>query len=111
MNPVSASSAIQKIGQAQDAIKSQSPGASKGAVGEGAVGKGSFGDLVNNFIEQTNNAQINSDVTIQDFASGKTDNVQQVVMAMANADMSFQLFMEIRNKLIDSYTELMRMQF
>ena len=106
MNPVSASSAIQKIGQAQDAIKSQSPGASKGA-----VGKGSFGDLVNNFIEQTNNAQINSDVSIQEFATGKTDNVQQVVMAMANADMSFQLFMEIRNKLIDSYTELMRMQF
>lgn len=107
MNPVSASSAIQKIGQAQDAIKSQSPGTSSG----GAVGKGSFGDLVNNFIEQTNNAQVNSDTSIKDFAAGKTDNIQQVVLAMANADMSFQLFMEIRNKLIDSYNELMRMQF
>jgi flagellar hook-basal body complex protein FliE len=107
MNPVSASSSIQKIGQAQDAIKSQSPGTSK----DGAVGKSSFGDLVNNFIEQTNNAQLNSDASIKDFAAGKTDNVQQVVMAMANADMSFQLFMELRNKLIDSYNELIRMQF
>ena len=106
MNPVSASSAIQKIGQAQDAIKSPSVG-----VSNDSANKASFGDLVNSFIEQTNNAQLNSNDVIQDFAAGRTDNIQQVVMAMTNADMSFQLFMEIRNRLIDSYNELMRMQF
>jgi flagellar hook-basal body complex protein FliE len=34
-----------------------------------------------------------------------------VVLAVAQADLSFQMFMEIRNKLIDNYNELMRMQF
>ena len=106
MLPVSAASAVQRIGQAQDAMKSRSAGPA-----QDSVNKGSFGDLVNKFIEQTNTDQVSSDVAIQDFATGKTDNVQQVVLALANADMSFQLFMEIRNKLIDSYNELMRMQF
>ncbi len=103
MNPVSAASAVSKIGQAQHSTQNQGVGK--------ADGKGSFGDLVNKFIEQTNTDQQVSDTAIKDFATGKTDNVQQVVMAVANADMSFQLFMEIRNHLIDSYNELMRMQF
>lgn len=106
MLPVSAASGVQRIGQAQDAIKSRAA-----SPAQDSAKNGSFGDLVNNFIDQTNATQMQSDVAIQDFATGKTDNVQQVVLALAKADMSFQLFMEIRNKLIDSYNELMRMQF
>ena len=81
---------------------------------EGKAGQakpGGFSQLVDNFVSQTNETQIVSDQGIQDLVTGKTDNVQQVVMAVAEAQMSFQLFMEIRNKLVDSYNELMRMQF
>ncbi|MFK7765618.1 MAG: flagellar hook-basal body complex protein FliE [Mariniblastus sp.] len=74
-------------------------------------GVGGFAELVDGFVKQTNETQIKSDDAIADLLSGKTDNVQHVVMSVANAEMSFQLFMEIRNKLIDSYNELMRMQF
>ncbi len=70
-----------------------------------------FGNLIESFVQNTNQAQVTSDQSIQNLIEGKTDNVQQVVMAVANAEMSFQLFMEVRNKLIDSYNELMRMQF
>ena len=62
-------------------------------------------------LESTNLDQKNSDQAIKDLVEGKTDSVQEVVMAVAKAEMSFQLFMEIRNHLIDSYNELMRMQF
>lgn len=103
MNPVSASSAVARIGQSQEAAKSRATSQPEG--------KGGFGDLVNKFIEQTNSDQLNSSSAIVDFATGKTDNVEQVVLAIANADMSFKLFMEIRNHLIDSYNDLMRMQF
>lgn len=75
------------------------------------AGGGDFAKLIGNYVQETNNAQITSDTAIHDLVTGKTDNVQNVVMAVANAEMSFQLFMEIRNKLIDSYNELMRMQF
>jgi flagellar hook-basal body complex protein FliE len=67
--------------------------------------------LVDNFVSQTNEAQVSSDQAIEDLVHGRTDNVEQVVLAVANAELSFQMFMEVRNKLIDSYNELMRMQF
>ena len=88
------------------------PGVGAGAKTNNTNGApGGFSELVENFVQQTNEAQVTSDHSVEDFVSGKSDNVQQVVMAVANAEMSFQLFMEVRNKLIDSYNELMRMQF
>lgn len=71
----------------------------------------SFGDLVSQFVGQTNQQQMAADQSVQQLVTGQTDDVQQVVLAVAQADLSFQLFMEIRNKLIDNYSELMRMQF
>ena len=58
-----------------------------------------------------NDAQQQSDIAIEDLVTGKTDDVQQVVMQVVKAEMSFQLFMEVRNQVIESYNELMRMQF
>ena len=103
MLPVSASSTV-------SSIAAQPAGSSSSQVGK-ANGANDFSKLVSGFVDETNKAQLGSDQAIDDLITGKTDNVQQVVMAVANAEMSFQLFMEIRNKLIDSYNELMRMQF
>jgi flagellar hook-basal body complex protein FliE len=67
--------------------------------------------MVSQFVGQTNQQQVVADESVKQLVTGQTDDVQQVVMAVAQADLSFQLFMEIRNKLIDNYNELMRMQF
>ena len=104
MNPVSAISTYSKLGGVQQPSGNE---ATKQAAGT----KQTFGDLVRGFVEQTNGDQVASESAIEDLVTGKTDNIQQVVLAVANAEMSFQLFMEIRNKLIDSYNEIMRMQF
>lgn len=72
---------------------------------------GSFGDLVSGFVERTNAEQLSSQQAIEDLVHGRTDNIQDVVLAVSNAEMSFQLFMEIRNKVIEAWNELMRMQF
>lgn len=103
MNPVTGVSAYSNIGQIQPTNQSVTPSQT--------TAKGSFSQLVEGFVAQTNADQVASDQAIDDLVTGKTDNVQQVVLAIANAEMSFQLFMEIRNKLIDSYNDLMRMQF
>ncbi len=109
MNPVAVNSAISKIGQIQEARQTAAKTSSVSAAEpSGALG---FAELINNYVQQTNVAQRASDSAIESFATGKSENVQQVVLAMANAEVSFQMFMEIRNKLIDSYNELMRMQF
>ncbi|MFN3191426.1 MAG: flagellar hook-basal body complex protein FliE [Aureliella sp.] len=62
-------------------------------------------------LKQANQDQLKSDEAVKDLVTGKTDNVQQVVMQVVKAEMSFQMFMEVRNQLIESYNELMRMQF
>jgi flagellar hook-basal body complex protein FliE len=105
MNPIAASSSIGRLAQVQAGNQaSNSPGMA-------AKGHSGFADLVESFVGETNQAQVSSDKAIQDLVTGKTDNVEQVVLAVANAEMSFKLFMEIRDKLIDSYNDLMRMQF
>ena len=62
-------------------------------------------------LTQTVQDQNAADTAISDLVAGKNDNVQQVVMQVVKSEMSFQLFMEVRNQLIESYNELMRMQF
>lgn len=79
-------------------------------IGEGPKKTGGQ-NLFQGILEQANVDQKNSDKAIKDLVEGKTDSVQDVVMTVAKAEMSFQMFMEIRNKLIESYNELMRMQF
>lgn len=103
MIPVPPASSVSSLGQVTQATQNN-----KAATPSGPDG---FSNLIDHFVKSTNETQVTSDQSIQDLMTGKTDNVQQVVMAVANAEMSFQLFMEIRNKLIDSYNELMRMQF
>lgn len=74
--------------------------------------KSDSGNLFQQLVQQTNADQLSSDQAIRDFIMQKPGtSVQQVVMAVAQAEMSFQFFMEIRNQLVDSYNELMRMQF
>ena len=68
-------------------------------------------NLFEQLIAKTNQDQQVSDQAIEDLVTGKNDDVQQVVMQVVKSEMSFQLFMEIRNQLIESYNELMRMQF
>lgn len=69
--------------------------------------QGTFKDL----LFQVNSNQLNAEQAVQDLVTGKNDDVQQVVMQVVKSEMSFQLFMEVRNQLIESYNEIMRMQF
>lgn len=98
-------SAIPPIGSISKPASVQPTG-----IGEGPK-KTSGQNLFQGILEQANIDQKNSDKAIKDLVERKTDSVQQVVMTVAKAEMSFQMFMEIRNKLIESYNELMRMQF
>ena len=103
MIPVSANSTVSGIQPLTDTTMRRTESAQRP--------NGSFGDLVKDFVAQTNQDQLAADSAIKDLVTGKTDDVHQVVMAVANAELSFQLFMEIRNQLVSSYNELMRMQF
>jgi flagellar hook-basal body complex protein FliE len=80
------------------------------AAAKGAGAPPGFGDLVTRFLEETNEQQLKVGTHIEALATGKSDNVHDVVLSVAQADLAFRLMMEIRNRAIASYQEIMRMQ-
>ncbi|MEA2103743.1 MAG: flagellar hook-basal body complex protein FliE [Candidatus Cloacimonadota bacterium] len=70
----------------------------------------SFLQIIKNQLEDVNKMQLDANQKINEFATGDVKNVHDVMIAMEKADISFNLMVEIRNKLVESYKEIMRMQ-
>ena len=70
----------------------------------------SFKETVSNFVNEVNDLQVKAGESVENFATGKVENVHEVMIAMSKAEVSFKFMMETRNKLIDAYKEIMRMQ-
>ncbi|HXT12493.1 MAG TPA: flagellar hook-basal body complex protein FliE [Candidatus Angelobacter sp.] len=70
----------------------------------------SFGNVLGKFISDVNAKQNIANTAIDAVQSGQNVPLHQAVIAMEEANVSFQLMVEVRNKLLDSYQELMRMQ-
>jgi len=51
-----------------------------------------------------------ADAGVRDLVMGRTENMHGVLMQVAQADLNFRLVLEIRNRLIESYQEIMKMQ-
>ncbi len=73
-------------------------------------GKDSFKKTLGGFINEVNDLQSKANESIENFATGKVENVHEVMIAMSKAEISFKFMMEARNKLIETYKEVMRMQ-
>ena len=69
---------------------------------------GSFKDLMKGFLSDVNSLQVDVDKKIEQFAAGEIKNVHQVTIAVEEASIAFQLMMEIRNKLLKAYQEIMK---
>jgi flagellar hook-basal body complex protein FliE len=74
------------------------------------TGAAAFGQVVQQFIEDTNAQQIMADQSVERLATGQSDSVHETMLALTKADLSLRVFMEVRNKIIDAYQEVMRMQ-
>ena len=70
----------------------------------------SFGDVLNQFVSEVNDKQIASGQAVNDLLSGKEIPLHQAMIAMQEAGVALQLMVEVRNKLLEGYQELMRMQ-
>lgn len=76
----------------------------------GEVGKPGFGNALEDAINKVDDAQKAADGQITAFVSGEQENLHEVMIAMNEAKLSFQLMTEVRNKMLETYQELMRMQ-
>ncbi len=69
-----------------------------------------FADMVKGLIKETDQQQIQAQDGVRQLITGEADSIHDVVLTTSRADLAFRLMMEIRNRLIASYQEVMRMQ-
>jgi len=69
-----------------------------------------FGSLLGNLVNEVNNNQAVAGEAVRGLLDGHNVSLHQAVIAMEEANVSFQLMVEVRNRLLESYQELMRMQ-
>ncbi|MFH0920773.1 MAG: flagellar hook-basal body complex protein FliE [Fibrobacterota bacterium] len=70
----------------------------------------SFSDTLKGFIKDVNSMQNHADQSIEKMVAGEITDVHQVMVAVEEANTAFSLMMELRNKMLDAYQEVMRMQ-
>ena len=86
-----------------------SAGGSAGAKADEAPQGKSFADTLTDLVKETDQLQKVSDDTVKGFVAGEVDDVHQVMVAMNRADLSFRMMLEVRNKLVEAYQEVMRL--
>ncbi|MDH5774271.1 MAG: flagellar hook-basal body complex protein FliE [Nitrospirota bacterium] len=75
-----------------------------------ALGGQGFSDVLKNAVESVNAMQHEAGRLEDAVAKGENVNIHQAVIAGEKAGLSFRLLMQVRNKMIDAYQEVMRMQ-
>ena len=70
----------------------------------------SFAKQLANAVTEVDRLQTARDDLVTDFVSGRVGEVHEVMTAAEEAQLAFELLLEVRNKLLESYQEIMRMQ-
>ncbi|MGZ3695619.1 MAG: flagellar hook-basal body complex protein FliE [Bdellovibrionota bacterium] len=76
----------------------------------GETGGASFGDFLQNMVKEANSSQVIADQKLNEVAAGRNKDLHGAVMQMEKADVDFRLLTQVRNKVIEAYREIMRMQ-
>jgi flagellar hook-basal body complex protein FliE len=101
---------VDQAREIQQASKAGPVETAQSVSGAGAVKGAGFDDLFNQFVGEVNEKQLASTQAANDLLSGKDVPLHQAMIAMQEAGVAFQLMVEVRNKLLEGYQELMRMQ-
>lgn len=93
------------------AVAAQAAGASAPQSPQGAQSSQDFAALLKSAVEEVNNAQLDAKQLTRQFETGDPDaNLQDVVLSLQKASLSFQTMVQVRNKLVSAYQEIMNMQ-
>ncbi|NJM10158.1 MAG: flagellar hook-basal body complex protein FliE [Bdellovibrionaceae bacterium] len=107
---ISNSDALLERGQTLKEIRNSKIAIPNPSAEANGVGEKSFADTLKAAVQSTNQLQKESDAKIQQLATGKTDNVADVMITAEKADISLKLMTSVRNKIIEAYQEIMKMQ-
>jgi len=69
-----------------------------------------FGDVLQDALQQVSDLQAQAGDDVQRVLTGEITDVHSAMIAVQKADISFQMMMQVRNKIVSAYQEIMRMQ-
>lgn len=69
-----------------------------------------FSKILEDSVEKANLHQTEADSAIKELVAGRNKNIHETLLAVERADASLKMMMQVRNKIIDAYKEVMRMQ-
>lgn len=69
----------------------------------------SFQSMLNDAISDVNNEQVDGYKSMESIASGKVTNLQEAVQKIEEAELSLKLALEVKNKALNAYKEIMKM--
>ena len=75
-----------------------------------ATGNNAFASMVSDGLRQVSSQLQTGEVELQKLATGDVENLHQVMIKLEESRLSFQLMLQVRNRLLESYQEVMRMQ-
>ena len=70
----------------------------------------SFDNVLKKFVTDVNSLQVQADELQNKLATDEVTDVHDVMIAVEKADLAFRMMVQVRNKLMDSYREIMKMQ-
>ena len=71
---------------------------------------GAFQSVLTDAISKVESFQNNAAKTVNNFLNGEGEEIHHVALATQQADLSFQMFMQVRNKVVAAYNQVMQMQ-
>ena len=75
-----------------------------------AGGGQGFGNMLTGELDKLNNIQQQASTASQQLATGQANDISQVTMQVENASLALQLAVQVRNKAVEAYQDLFRMQ-
>ena len=69
-----------------------------------------FSEMLKNAVAETNKVQLEADQAMEKLHTGEAENLHEVMVTMEKADISMRVLVQMRNKVVDAYQEIMRMQ-
>lgn len=70
----------------------------------------SFGDMLTEGLQEVSQRQQDVRSEMEKFATGKSEGIHDVMLAMGKSEVSFSLMLEVRNRLVDAWREITRIQ-
>ena len=81
-----------------------------GAAASSKADDGKFAEVLTNSVDKINGEMVHADQMSKEFLTEGKHDLHEVMIALERADLSFRYMMQVRNKVLDAYQEIIRLQ-